>query len=137
MASDNQWAFDIETKIVSIIKNRCEQELQKTYPNIYITNKQESTSKAVFPTVLIHELPGVEQGADLEGSSINAVLETIQVDVTTNKSQSEAKRVLARIADEFKHMRFQITSMPEFNNSGDTFRSTARFRRIIGANDIL
>ena len=137
MASDNQWAFDLETKIFSVIKSRAEGKIKEKYPNAYLTNISKATAKATFPTVYIHELPGVEIGTDLEGISINGVRETFQVDITTNTSQSDAKRVMSIVADEFKQMKFQITAMPEFGDTGDTYRSTARFRRVIGANDIL
>lgn len=137
MASENQWAFDLETKIFSVIKSRAEGKIKVKYPNAYVTNISKTTTKATFPTVYIHELPGAEIGADLEGISMNGIRETFQVDVTTNTSQSDAKRVMAIVADEFKQMRFQITAMPEFGDTGDTYRSTARFSRVIGANDIL
>ena len=83
-------------------------------------------------------MPGLERGADLEVTSVNAVQETIQVDVITNTKQSDAKGIMAILADAFKQMRFQITAMPEFKNDSEKkFRSVARFRRIIGANDRL
>ena len=56
----------------------------------------------------------------------------------TNKSQEEAEAIMATVAGLFKRLRFQITSMPEFNNtSQDTYRSNARFRRNVDADDIL
>lgn len=139
MASENQWAFDLETKIYSIVKSRVTAQLKKIskYSNAFITNVEKSTSDATFPTIYIHELPGVEKGNDLEGTAINAILETFQVDVITNTSQSDAKRIIAIVTDEFKKLRFQITAMPEFDSSGETYRSTMRLRRLIGANDIL
>lgn len=134
---DNQWVFDLETTIFSIVKAKAMGKLKARYPNINITDSSKSTSKATFPTVYIHELPGVEYGADLGGRDINAVLETIQVDVTTNTNQRDAKIVMSGVAGIFKEMRFESTAMPEFDGSDGTYRSTARFRRVIGANDAL
>lgn len=85
----------------------------------------------------LHELPGVEKAQDLEGISVNAVQETFQVDVITNTNQSDANKVMAVIADEFKRMCFWITAMPEFSGDNGTYRSTMRVRRIISATDIL
>jgi hypothetical protein len=45
--------------------------------------------------------------------------------------------MLAIVADVFKEMRFEITSMPEFKSDEKVYRSVARFRRILGANDRL
>jgi hypothetical protein len=135
--SANQWAYDLEKKIFSIVKSRSEEILKEKYPNIYVTDIEKNISKAVFPTVYIHELPGVEKALDLEGIYINAVQETFQVDVITNTSQSDAGRVMAIVTDEFKRLCFRITAMPEFKSTGDTYRSTMRVRRTISATDIL
>lgn len=137
MISVNQWAYDLEKKIFSIVKSRTYENLKTKYPNIYITDIKKNTSKAVFPTVYIHELPGVEKASDLEGFSINAVQETFQIDVITNTSQNDADKVMAIVADEFKRLCFKVTAMPEFDGTGETYRSTMRVRRIISANDIL
>lgn len=103
----------------------------------FTTVEKNLDKDPVFPTIYIHEMPGLERGADLEGTSVNAVQETIQVDVITNTKQSDAKGIMAILADAFKQMRFQITAMPEFKMTVRKFRSVARFRRIIGANDRL
>lgn len=137
MISVNQWAYDLEKKIFSIVKDRAGDKLKSKYPNAYITDIEKNTSKAIFPTVYIHELPGVEKASDLEGISINAVQETLQIDVITNTSQSDANKVMAMVLDEFKQMCFRITAMPEFKSTGETYRSTARVRRVISHNDIL
>lgn len=137
MVTNNQWAFDLGTTIFSIVKSKTLTELKSKYPNIFVTDKGKTTGKAVFPTVYIQEMSGSERGADLEGRSINAVLETIQVDVTTNTSRADANKVMATVSDIFKQMRFTVQSMPTFEYNGETYRRTARFQRIIGANDRL
>ena len=38
-------------------------------------------------------------------------------------------------ADVMKELRFEIVSMPEFKSQDKVYRSTARFRRVIGRND--
>lgn len=137
MVNDNQWAFDLGTIIFSIVKTKTLDKLGSKYPNIFITDKGKTTGKAVFPTVYVQEMSGSERGADLEGKTINAVLETIQVDVTTNTSKSDVSKVMSVVASIFKEMRFTIQTMPNFEYNGETYRKTARFQRIIGANDKL
>ena len=141
--AENQWVFDLETNIFSNVVTIAKPKLKKKYKSMNFdtafTTVEKNLDKApVFPTIYIHEMPGLERGADLEGTSVNAVQETIQVDVITNTTQSDAKGIMAILADAFKQMRFQITAMPEFKNDSEkNFRSVARFRRIIGANDRL
>ena len=137
MASESEWAIDIESTVVALVKNKALPRLQETYPKIRITDEGESDGPAVFPTVYIHLLSAVEQGQTLDGQTINALLATFQVDVTTNTSKSDCRKVMAVIADTFKTMRFQGNAMPEFSISNKVHKSTARFRRLIGANDRL
>ena len=141
--ADNQWVFDLEINIFSNVATIAKPKLKKKYKSMnfdtaFTTVEKNLDKDPVFPTIYIHEMPGLERGADLEGTSVNAVQETIQVDVITNTKQSDAKGIMAILADAFKQMRFQITAMPEFKNDSEkNFRSVARFRRIIGANDRL
>lgn len=137
MANANDWAIDLENTVTALVKAKTLTQLKKTYPKIVITNKGENSGQAVFPTVYIHLLPAVEQGQTLDGQTVNALLATFQVDVTTNTNKSDCRKVMAVITDTFKTMRFQGTSMPEFSISNKVHKSTARFRRMIAANDRL
>ena len=78
-----------------------------------------------------------EQGRTIDGQAINGLLVTVQVDVTTNTSGSDARWVMSKVAEAFKELRFNGQSMPELTYSDKIYRSTARFRRVIGANDRL
>ena len=97
-----------------------------------ITNKSKSVGTPQFPTIYIHELPGTEVGQDLEGTSINGVMITFQVDVTTNEDEAEIRKIMGVVADEFKKMHFQTVSLLDIDDSGDVIRGIARFRRIKG-----
>lgn len=134
--SDNSWAYDLGTVIFSTVKAKALPELMNKYPEIYFTSNSKSLDEATFPTVYIHRMAAVETGNDIEGTSINATIETFQVDVFADTSQTDAGYIMSVVAEAFKEMRFQIAAMPEFNE-GETYRSTARFRRVVGANDIL
>ena len=137
MANANDWATDLESTVVALVKAKSLPQLQKKYPKVRITDEGESSGSAVFPTVYIHLLTPTEQGQTLDGQTINALLATFQVDVTTNTNKSDCRKVMAAITDTFKTMRFQGTSMPEFSISNKVHKSTARFRRMIAANDRL
>ena len=138
---DNTWAYEIETKVLGLINSYAIPRLKKldifkttSFTNA-VTNEESRLSGTIFPTIYVHELVGVEQGKDLEGQSINAVLETFQLDCITNTKQSDAKQIMRVVADVMKELRFEIVSMPEFKSQDKVYRSTARFRRVIGRND--
>lgn len=137
MANANDWAIDLENTVTALVKAKSLPQLQKKYPKVRITDEGESSGSAVFPTAYIHLLTPTEQGQTLDGQTINALLATFQVDVTTNTSKSDCRKVMAVITDTFKTMRFQGNAMPEFSISNKVHKSTARFRRLIGANDRL
>ena len=137
MATPNAWAYNIESTIYSIVKSNTYSAILKKYPNLLFTDKGESDSSPVFPTVYIHMLAPSEQGRTIDGQAINGLLVTVQVDVTTNTSGSDARWVMSKVAEAFKELRFEAKPMPELTYTDKIYRSTARFRRVIGANDRL
>lgn len=122
--------------IFSRIKNSFSDTLKKKYPNLYFTTSDRALTEPKFPTVYI-SIQGVEEGQDLDGTTINAGLYTITVDVTDNENQTRAKEVLNEVKRIMKSMRFDVNQMPQFNNTDNTFRSVARFRRTVGTEDVL
>lgn len=107
-----------------------------------MTDKNFSTkianeSNATFPFISVRMLPSAEKGNDNEGIEINAGLFSFQVDVTDNKSQSRAKDVMSEVKRIMKSMRFISYEIPNFDNSQDVNRMTARFRRSIGKSDVI
>lgn len=132
------WIMLIPSKVFTKIKNNFSTTIKDTYS---MTDQNFSTvgssnTPAVFPFVYVNGLPASEEGQTLDGQTVNAGLFTFQIDVTDNKSQARARKVMSEIIKIMKTMGFDIVSMPSFEGTQDnTHRMTARFRRIIGAND--
>jgi hypothetical protein len=129
----------IPLKVFSILKQNFSQKIKDTYK---MTDSNFSTvgsndTPAVFPFVYFNELPAVEQGRDLQGTSVNGALFTFQIDVYSNKTQNDARNVMKEIARVMKTMGFEINSMPSFEDTKDVHRMTARFRRMFGSNEKL
>lgn len=137
MANANDWATDLESTVTALVKAKSLPQLQKKYSKIRITDEGENSGSAVFPTVYIHLLSPTEQGQTLDGQTVNALLATFQVDVTTNTSKSDCRKVMATVMNVFKEMRFQGKSLPETSINNKIYHSVARFSRVIGANDRL
>lgn len=127
----------LESQVYTRIKTQFPSKLKEKYKNITFTTEDKVDSLPRFPTVYIHEMPGMETGADLQGGTINAVWSSFQIEATTNTKQSDAKEVMDEVVKIMKKMRFQVISMPEFQNTDSIYRRVARFRRIIGAGDVL
>lgn len=132
------WTSDIGTTVFSRIKAKGMAELKKAYPNINFTQSDRSSTTPKFPTVFCKDISSPEQGQTLDGQSVNAVLYSVQIEVTDNGSTFiTAKTVMNKIVDYMKEMRFQIVGTPEFQNTSNVYRMVARFRRMIGANDVI
>ena len=109
---DNTWAYEIETKVLGLINSYAIPRLKKldifntTRFTNAVTNEESRLSGTIFPTIYVHELAGVEQGKDLDGQSINAVLETFQIDHITNTKKTDAKQIMREVADVMTDLRF-------------------------------
>lgn len=129
----------IPLMVFTKLKQNFSQTIKDTYK---MTDKNFSTvgssdTPAVFPFVSFKTLPASEQGRDLQGTSVNGALFGFQIDVYSNKTQNEARKVMSEITKVMKTMGFEINSMPSFEDTKDVHRMTARFRRMFGADDTL
>lgn len=130
------WTKYIESIIFSRIKQEGLEALATSFPNIYYTTSEETPTESKFPTVYVHEVPGTEQGEDLEGTEINAMLTTIQVDVTDNINKERVKTVMDEVLKTMKSMRFQVVVSVEIKKIDGVYKGTARYRRLIAQGDI-
>ena len=142
------WTMDIPTIVFARVMNDFSEDLKTKYGmkklavNGITTWRNFSTSQVsetppIFPYITVIELPGQERGQDLEGTSINGGLFTFQIDAFDNSSESRAKGCMAEVMRVMKTMRFQSNSMPSPDSKPQEYRMTARFSRLIGANDPL
>ena len=135
MASENQWAYDLESTVVALVRAKSLPRLKKKYPKIRITDEESTSTEAVFPTAYIHMIGGNEKGKTLDGQSINSVNATFRLEVTANK-KTDCKKVTDTLSEIFKQMRFDIT-LPRKTIDNKVYRSVCTFSRIISANDNL
>lgn len=131
------WTSDIQSSVFTRIKAEGNKRLKSKYPNIYFTTSSKALSGPKFPAVYVKRMQGAERGQDLDGTSVNAVLSTFQIEVTTNTNDTEAQEVADVILEVMKSMRYQVLGEPFPDNDNDTYRNVARYQRIVGYNDIL
>lgn len=131
------WTMNVNSIVFTRIKHNTESKLKSKYPGLNFTSSNAKPSKPSFPTVYIHEMPGRENGNDLEGSTVNFISSSFQIEVTDAGSEMVVKEVMKEIVKCMKGMRFSVTTFPEFQNTDGYFRCLARFGRNIGQDDIL
>lgn len=139
MADSNKWVADIQTTIYSRVEAILTARLGKTYPDLFITDNDEVPSEPKFPAIYINFLAPSERGNDLNGNGINAIYQTVEVQVTVTNAQGMivARDVAYEVTDVFKGLRFNAT-LPTFDNSNNTTkRMIARYSRTIGASETI
>ena len=132
------WATEIDTTVLSRLRSRGYADLRKNYPNINFTDDDRAPIDPKFPTVFYINISSAERGQTLDGKSVNALLHSVQIEVSDNSQTSATvKAVMSKICDYMKDMRYEVVNMPFFQNTDTVFRMVARFRRTIGANDVI
>lgn len=131
------WTSDIQSIVFTRIKTEATRRLKTKYPDIFFTTSSKTAKEPQFPTVYIKRMQGVEQGQTLDGITVNAILSTFQVEVTDNISDNRSQEVADVVCEIMKSMMYQIVGEPIPDNTGDTYRNVARYRRLVGSLDIL
>lgn len=127
----------LESQIFSRIKYGFLDRIKSKYPDLNFTTSDKASTKAKFPTVYVHMMESPEVGETLDGTEIAGVKAIFQVDVSDNQNNNRTDEVAKEVLRIMKNMRFKPNPMPLHNNVGDTYITTARYQRVIGAGDIL
>ena len=127
---DNLWVTQIEENIATYI----DAELNET-ADILVTTEDYTGDTASFPAVYVHELSQVERGYDIEGTSINGVLSTFQIEVYCN-TKPECRKISNDVLSIMKDLRFEVTASPLYKSENGYCFSVSRYRRLVGGEDL-
>jgi len=130
---DNNWYMQIQSKVFT----RIQYMMQKKYPKLECTTKNENGLPAKFPTLFLHELTPIERGMDLENKTINAVMCTIEIQVWTNTTEDDCRKIIADAVSQMKDLQFNVIELPVVQMGDKIAWGVARCRRMIGNGDIL
>lgn len=139
--AQSDWVFNIESKIYTIIKTRLEKAWETTYPDLYITQQEKLNDNTSLPTIFIKMLDSPEMGADLDNTTVNALMATFEVHITiakdgANNGMSGMRKLASAVLENFKKLRFNVIFRGEINReTSDTYTFISRYRRVIGADE--
>ena len=133
----DNWYADLESKLFTKIKYELCGKSDAPYPNLNCTTVSKADTPTKFPTLYFHELQPSEVGADLEGKSINAVYETIEIQVFSNQSEKECKDIVTSAIGVMKSMSFGIAMFPDPQTTDKVSFAITRCRRIIAQGDVI
>lgn len=139
--AQSDWVFSIEPKIYTIIKTRLTNALLSTYPKLYITQQEKLNDDTSLPAIYIKMLDSPEMGADLDNTTVNALMATFEVHITIAKSGTDnelagMRKIASEVLNNFKKLRFNVIFRGEINReTSDTYSFISRYRRVIGADE--
>lgn len=119
------------------LKTRFPQSIKDKYENINFTISNNENEESNFPKVYFHQVSAVEVGQDLAGTTINSAQFIFQIEVTDNESNDRVDEVMDAVISIMKGMFFSMNQFPEIQNTSSTYKTVARFTRVIGAGDVL
>lgn len=129
------WASELEARIFTIVKSSLiDNGIMERYPTLRFVSPGKQYIPSDFPTVWIREIQSIEVGKDLDGTSINAVSENIQVDVISRERQI-SRNIMNEVVAEFKKLRFNMSFLPISTEDDLKSYCFARFNRTIGMSD--
>ena len=138
MQISETWYSEIESTLLTTLEYKLVEKANAPFPNLTCTTSSENDSVdgiATFPTLYIHLLPLVEVGMDLTNESVNAVRATLELQVFSNRSEAECRKIMTRGLQEMKLLHFNVTSFPDYQTSNKRYFAIARCTRIIAGGD--
>lgn len=126
--------LQMESIITTQLQARVPKLLNNAFPNISFTNEISDNTPS-FPNVYIHELEPIEVGNSLLNQTIHAIRDTIQIDVTTNTTKADARRVSMACVNAIKMLEYSVTMLPVYTKQNNIHRFIIRAYRIVGSGD--
>jgi hypothetical protein len=126
--------LQMENIITTRLSVKVPKLLNNAFPTISFTNEISDKTPS-FPNVYIHELEPTEVGNDLMNQKIHAIRETIQIDVTTNTTKTDARKVISACVNAIKADSFSVTALPVYTKINNIHRFVIRGQRIIASGD--
>lgn len=131
------WYSEIESTIFTYLQYQLKTRLDAPFPKLNLTTANQKNVDEVdkFPTVYVHMLPCVETGRELLNETVPAVRATFEIQVYSDKSESECRKIITSCIQEMKKLHFNVTILPDPQTSDKKYYAISRFTRIIGNGD--
>lgn len=132
------WYSEIESTIYTILQWKLVSKEDAPFPYLNCTTSSENESLegvSDFPALYVHLLPPLEVGQDLTNESVNAINATFEMQVYSNKSETQCTKIMNAVIKQMKALHFNISMFPDPQSSEKKYFAIARFNRIIAGGD--
>lgn len=136
MSNNELWFAELSGLITTHFKTRLKRLIPADlFRKLKITTSNSDIAPTELPAIWLEEVSIMETGENLDNTSINAVVETIQVTVFHNGQMKDVKKLMNASVLAMKQLRFGAVMAPVYTTNHDMNTGVARFRRIIGESD--
>lgn len=132
------WFSQIESTIYTLLQYDLVERTYAPFPELNCTTSSENESLegiSDFPALYVHMLPPQEVGNTLDNGEITAIRATFELQVFSNKSESECRKIMNACIMEMKKLHFNVSMFPDPQTSSKKYFAIARFTRIIAGGD--
>lgn len=135
MVSD-VWYSEIESTIFTNLSYLLVEKEDAPYKDLNCTTSNQNISDIdVFPALYVHMLPPIETGNDLYNKDVPAISATFELQVFSDKSESECRKIMTSCIKLMKDMMFNVSMFPDPQAYNKKYYAIARFSRIIASGD--
>lgn len=137
MISDT-WFSEIESSVFTLLQYVLAEKVDAPYPSLNCTTSSENESLENvddFPALYIHILPPLEMGNDLYNVDVSAINATFEMQVFSDKSETQCREIMNACITEMKKLHFKVSMFPDPQTVDKKYFAIARFNRIIAGGD--
>lgn len=127
--------LQLENIVTTQLKVRVPKLTDNQFPKMSFTNEVSDNTPS-FPNVYVHELEPSEVGNSIPNEVIHAIRDTIQIEVSTNVSKTEARTVINACVKAMKTLRFGLVTGPVYTKINNVHRFVVRMRRVVANGDV-
>ena len=127
--------LQLENIVTTQLRVRVPKLTDNQFPKMSFTNEVSDNTQS-FPNVYVHELEPSEVGNSIPNEVIHAIRDTIQIEVSTNVSKTEARTVINACVKAMKTLRFGLVTGPVYTKINNVHRFVVRMRRVVANGDV-
>ena len=110
------WYAEIESTIFTLLQYVLVEKEGAPYPTLNCTTSSQNESLENvddFPALYVHLLPPLEMGNDLHNEVVTALRATIELQVFSDQSENECRKIMDACIREMKKLHFNIPMFPD------------------------
>ena len=132
------WYSEIESTVFTLLQYVLVEKEGAPYPALNCTTSSQNESLENvddFPALYVHLLPPLEMGNDLYNEDITALRATLELQVFSDQSENECRKIMNVCIREMKKLHFNISMFPDPQTVDKKYFAIARFSRVIAGGD--